>query len=64
MGRALDRQAFGRPLAAQGVVREWIDESRLAIEQALAPASVSWISHTQVSFRRFGAVDSQSYLIR
>jgi len=31
--RALDREAFGRPLAEQGVVREWIAEARVAIEQ-------------------------------
>ncbi|MBB6119698.1 acyl-CoA dehydrogenase family protein [Nocardiopsis algeriensis] len=31
--RALDRVAFGRPLADQGVVREWVAESRVAIEQ-------------------------------
>lgn len=32
--RAGDRTAFGRPLAAQGVVREQISRSRLAIDQA------------------------------
>ena len=32
--RARHRVAFGRPLAAQGVVREWIAESRIEIEQA------------------------------
>ncbi|NKZ00107.1 acyl-CoA dehydrogenase family protein [Nocardiopsis alborubida] len=31
--RVLDRVAFGRPLADQGVVREWIAEARVAIEQ-------------------------------
>jgi acyl-CoA dehydrogenase len=31
--RVLDRVAFGRPLAEQGVVREWIAEARVAIEQ-------------------------------
>lgn len=31
--RVLDREAFGRPLAEQGVVREWIAEARVAIEQ-------------------------------
>ncbi|MYL30890.1 MULTISPECIES: acyl-CoA dehydrogenase [Halobacillus] len=32
--RVKSRQAFGRPLADQGVVREWIAESRMEIEQA------------------------------
>lgn len=32
--RALERVAFGQPLAEQGVVREWIARSRLAIDQA------------------------------
>lgn len=32
--RAKERVAFGRPLAEQGVVRHWIAESRLAIDQA------------------------------
>ncbi|WP_017605249.1 acyl-CoA dehydrogenase family protein [Nocardiopsis alkaliphila] len=31
--RVLDRVAFGRPLAEQGVVREWIAEARVRIEQ-------------------------------
>ncbi|MFD3686229.1 acyl-CoA dehydrogenase family protein [Nocardiopsis sp. NPDC058631] len=31
--RVLDRVAFGRPLAEQGVVREWIAEARVSIEQ-------------------------------
>ncbi len=32
--RVKSRVAFGKPLAAQGVVMEWIAESRIAIEQA------------------------------
>ena len=31
--RALHRVAFGRPLAEQGVVREWIADSRVRLEQ-------------------------------
>ncbi|GAB3653773.1 acyl-CoA dehydrogenase family protein [Streptomyces sparsus] len=31
--RALSRSAFGRPLAQQGVVQEWIADARVAIEQ-------------------------------
>nr|WP_277990942.1 acyl-CoA dehydrogenase family protein [Alicyclobacillus mali (ex Roth et al. 2021)] len=32
--RVKERVAFGRPLAEQGVIREWIAESRIEIEQA------------------------------
>ncbi len=32
--RVTDRVAFGKPLADQGVVREWIADSRIEIEQA------------------------------
>ncbi|WP_100010248.1 acyl-CoA dehydrogenase [Lentibacillus sediminis] len=32
--RVLGRRAFGRPLADQGVIREWIADSRIEIEQA------------------------------
>jgi len=32
--RALNRVAFGKTLAEQGVIREWIADSRIEIEQA------------------------------
>lgn len=32
--RVVDRHAFGKPLASQGVIREWIADSRIEIEQA------------------------------
>lgn len=32
--RVLSRHAFGKPLADQGVIRQWIAESRIEIEQA------------------------------
>ncbi|MBT2214048.1 acyl-CoA dehydrogenase family protein [Actinomadura sp. NEAU-AAG7] len=42
--RALAREAFGGPLAAQGVVRERIAESRMAIEQArLLTLKTAWL---------------------
>jgi acyl-CoA dehydrogenase len=42
--RALSRTAFGSPIATQGVVREWIAESRLAIEQArLLVLKAAWL---------------------
>ena len=34
VARVKSRVAFGRPLAEQGVIREWIAESRMEIEQA------------------------------
>lgn len=32
--RVIHREAFGKPLAEQGVIREWIAKSRIEIEQA------------------------------
>ncbi|MEV6211995.1 acyl-CoA dehydrogenase family protein [Kitasatospora sp. NPDC051914] len=45
--RALDRVAFGRPLADQGVVQDWIAESRVRIEQArLLVLKTAWLMDT------------------
>ncbi|WP_431677737.1 acyl-CoA dehydrogenase family protein [Kitasatospora sp. KL5] len=45
--RAVDRVAFGRPLADQGVVQEWIAESRVRIEQArLLVLKTAWLMDT------------------
>jgi acyl-CoA dehydrogenase len=42
--RAIDRVAFGRPLARQGVIREWIATSRIEIEQArLLTLKAAWM---------------------
>ena len=42
--RSLDRVAFGQPLARQGVIREWIAESRIEIEQArLLTLKAAWM---------------------
>jgi acyl-CoA dehydrogenase len=42
--RANVRVAFGRPLAEQGVIREWIAESRVRIEQArLLVLKTAWL---------------------
>jgi acyl-CoA dehydrogenase len=46
-GRANERVAFGRPLAEQGVVHEWIAESRVRIEQArLLVLKTAWLMDT------------------
>ena len=45
--RAVSRVAFGRPLARQGVVREWIAEARMEIEQArLLVLKTAWLIDT------------------
>jgi acyl-CoA dehydrogenase len=45
--RALERTAFGRPLADQGVVQDWIAESRVRIEQArLLVLKAAWLMDT------------------
>jgi acyl-CoA dehydrogenase len=46
--RARDRVAFGKPLSDQGVVREWIAESRVKIEQLrLLTLKAAWRMDTQ-----------------
>ena len=45
--RAKKRVAFGKPIADQGVVRQWIAESRLAIDQArLLVLKTAWMMDT------------------
>jgi acyl-CoA dehydrogenase len=45
--RAASRVAFGKPIAAQGVVHEWIAESRVRIEQArLLVLKTAWLMDT------------------
>jgi acyl-CoA dehydrogenase len=45
--RVVDRHAFGGPLAGQGVVRDWIAESRVRIEQArLLVLKTAWLMDT------------------
>jgi acyl-CoA dehydrogenase len=45
--RALARTAFGKPLAEQGVIQEWIAESRVRIEQArLLVLKTAWLMDT------------------
>jgi alkylation response protein AidB-like acyl-CoA dehydrogenase len=45
--RALTRTPFGKPLAEQGVVQDWIAESRVRIEQArLLVLKTAWLMDT------------------
>ena len=45
--RVQERVAFGKPLAEQGVVQEWIAESRIEIEQArLLVLKTAWLMDT------------------
>jgi acyl-CoA dehydrogenase len=45
--RVVSRSSFGKPLVEQGVVREWIAESRLAIDQArLLVLNAAWLIDT------------------
>jgi len=45
--RAANRTAFGKPIAEQGVVRNWIAEARLAVDQArLLVLKTAWMMDT------------------
>jgi acyl-CoA dehydrogenase len=45
--RALTREPFGKPLAEQGVIQDWIAESRVRIEQArLLVLKAAWLMDT------------------
>ncbi len=46
--RAHSREPFGRPLAEQGVIREWVAEARIRIEQArLLVLKTAWLMDTR-----------------
>jgi acyl-CoA dehydrogenase len=70
--RALSRVAFGGPVADQGVVRDWIAESRLRIEQArLLVLKAAWLMDTvgnkgaalEISAIKIVAPDAASWVI-
>ena len=45
--RVTERVAFGKPLAQQGVIQEWIADSRIEIEQArLLTMKAAWLMDT------------------
>jgi len=70
--RVSDRTAFGGPLARQGVIREWIAESRLALEQArLLVLKTAWLidtvgvknAATEVAAIKVAAPRAASYVV-
>ncbi|MFG1778197.1 acyl-CoA dehydrogenase family protein [Micromonospora sp. NPDC049051] len=70
--RALARVAFGRPLAEQGVIREWIAESRVRIEQArLLVLKTAWLmdtvgnkgAHTEIQAIKIGTPAMAEWVI-
>jgi acyl-CoA dehydrogenase len=45
--RTLSREAFGKPIASQGVVQDWIAEARVKIElQRLLVLKTAWLMDT------------------
>jgi acyl-CoA dehydrogenase len=72
VSRAMSRSTFGSPLARQGVVREWIAESRLAIDQArLLVLRTAWLidtvgaqqARTEVAAIKVAAPRAASYVL-
>jgi acyl-CoA dehydrogenase len=70
--RAMSRSSFGLPLARQGVVREWIAESRLAIDQArLLVLKTAWLidtvgtkgARTEIAAIKVAAPRAASYVL-
>jgi acyl-CoA dehydrogenase len=70
--RVAGRSAFGAPLAQQGVVQEWIAESRLAIEQArLLVLKAAWLidtggarhARTEIAAIKVAAPRAASYVL-
>jgi alkylation response protein AidB-like acyl-CoA dehydrogenase len=70
--RALHRTPFGRPLAEQGVVQEWIAESRVRIEQnRLLVLKAAWLmdtvgnkgAHTEIQSIKIAVPASTEWII-
>jgi acyl-CoA dehydrogenase len=70
--RSMSRSTFGSPLARQGVVREWIAESRLAIDQArLLVLKTAWLidtvgakgARTEIAAIKVAAPRAASYVL-
>ncbi len=70
--RAASRSTFGQPIAAHGVVQEWIAESRLALEQArLLVMKTAWLidtvgvrgARTEIAAIKVAAPRAASYVL-
>lgn len=70
--RAHERVAFGAPLAKQGVIRDWIAEARIRIEQArLLTLKAAWVmdtagkerARTEISAIKVAAAQTATWVI-
>jgi acyl-CoA dehydrogenase len=70
--RASSRSTFGQPIASHGVVRDWIAESRLAIDQArLLVLKAAWLidtvgakgARTEIAAIKVAAPRAASYVL-
>jgi acyl-CoA dehydrogenase len=70
--RVSEREAFGRPLADQGVIQDWIAESRVRIEQArLLVLKTAWLmdtvgnrgAHTEIQAIKIGTPAMATWVI-
>ena len=70
--RAESRTAFGIPLSKQGIIRDWIAEARIRIEQArLLTLKAAWMmdtvgkdkARTEISAIKVAAADVATYVI-
>ncbi|GAA1509427.1 hypothetical protein GCM10009827_024480 [Dactylosporangium maewongense] len=70
--RVTARVAFGRPLAEQGVVRDWIAESRVRIEQArLLVLKTAWLmdrvgnqgAHTEIQAIKIAVPSTVEWIV-
>ncbi len=70
--RAAERVAFGKPLAEQGVIREWIAESRVKIEQLrLLVLKTAWLmdtvgnkgAHTEIQAIKIATPETVSWIL-
>ena len=68
--RVESRVAFGKPLARQGVIREWIAEARVAVEQLrLLVLKTAWLmdtvgnrgAHTEIQAIKIATPKAVSY---
>jgi acyl-CoA dehydrogenase len=70
--RAKERVAFGRPLANQGVIRDWIAESRVKLEQLrLLVLKTAWLmdtvgnkgAHTEIQAIKIATPETVNWII-